>query len=64
MAQLPQDDQKWQDYKLDFDKRYTEEEEITRYQTWKKAVAEIDLHNAQYEKTFTQGINQFTDMTD
>jgi len=57
-------DQAWEDYKLQFDRRYTEEEDKVRYAIWKKAVAEIDAHNAQYEKTFTQGINQFTDMTD
>jgi len=57
-------DQEWEDYKLEFDKRYTAEEEESKYQTWKKAVAEINLHNAQYDRTFEQGINQFTDMTD
>jgi len=57
-------DEKWENYKLQFNKQYTAEEEESRYQTWKKATTEIDIHNAQYDKTFEQGVNQFTDMTD
>jgi len=65
MAQGPHKDQRWEDYKLEFDKHYaTPEEEEKRYTIWKQAVAEIDLHNAQYEKTFEQEVNQFADMTD
>jgi len=59
-----QEDAEWQSYKQQFGKQYTAEEEGTRYQIWKQAVTEINLHNAQYDKTFEQGINQFTDMTD
>jgi len=65
MAQGPHKDQRWEDYKLEFDKHYASpEEEEKRYAVWKQAVAEIDLHNAQYEKTFEQEVNQFADMTD
>jgi cathepsin L len=60
----PQDDLKWQDYKLEFNKHYAEGEEETRYNTWKKAVSEVELHNAKYDESFKQGINQFSDMTD
>jgi len=61
----PADDLKWQDYKLEFGKVYSsEEEEATRYETWKENVMEIELHNADYTQTFKQGQNEFTDMTD
>merc|ERR1712212_11024 len=64
LAQRPEEDAAWQSYKQQFGKQYTAEEEGTRYQIWKQAVTEINLHNALYDKTFEQGINQFTDMTD
>merc|ERR1711890_117582 len=60
----PSDDQAWQDYKLEFGKVYTEGEEAARYAAWKSNMETIDLHNAQYEKTYTQGPSEFTDMTD
>jgi len=58
------DDQAWQDYKLQFGKVYTEEEDAIRYETWRKTVEEIEMHNSEYSKTYTQGVNQFTDMSD
>merc|ERR1712080_595116 len=60
----PSDDQAWQDYKLEFGKVYTEEEDASRHATWKSNLEGMAVHNAQYEKTYTQGPNEFSDMTD
>jgi cathepsin L len=57
-------DQAWEDYKLEFDKHYTAEEETTRYANWKKVVAEVGLHNAMYGSEFTQAVNELSDLTD
>merc|ERR1711936_533779 len=39
-------DQAWEDYKLEYNKHYTAEEEPIRYANWQKEVAEVELHNA------------------
>jgi len=57
-------DQAWEDYKLQFDKRYTAEEEAMRYANWKKTTEEVELHNAQYSHEFTQAVNELSDLTD
>jgi len=57
-------DQAWEDYKLEFGKVYTAEEDAAKYATWKVNVNGIVLHNALYGDTYKQGVNQFTDMTD
>merc|ERR1711962_230572 len=57
-------DQAWDDYKLEFDKHYTPEEEAHRYANWKKDVEEVTLHNALYGEDFTQAVNELSDLTD
>jgi len=57
-------DQAWDDYKLEFDKHYTPEEEALRYANWKKDVEEVTLHNALYGEDFTQAVNELSDLTD
>merc|ERR1712033_141407 len=57
-------DDAWEDYKLQFDKRYTAEEEALRYANWKKTTEEVELHNAQYSHEFTQAVNELSDLTD
>merc|ERR1712072_18376 len=57
-------DQAWEDYKLDFDKHYTAEEEAMRYANWKKDTEEVAFHNAMYGSEFTQAVNDFSDLTD
>merc|ERR1712198_717499 len=57
-------DQAWEDYKLEFNKIYTPEEEPMRYANWKRTTEEVELHNAQYEKEFTQAVNALSDLTD
>merc|ERR1712062_878457 len=57
-------DQAWEDYKLEYNKHYTAEEELTRYTNWKKSVEEVTLHNAAYGHEFTTGINDMSDLTE
>jgi len=57
-------DQAWEDYKLEFNKHYTADEEIARYATWKVATEEVDLHNAAFGNEFTTAVNEFSDLTD
>merc|ERR1711936_992917 len=53
-------DQAWEDYKLEYNKHYTAEEEPIRYANWQKEVAEVELHNAmngeEYEQIYLQGL--------
>jgi len=62
-AQGPHD-QAWEDYKLEFDKHYTAEEEPMRYANWKKDTEEVQLHNAMFGNEFTQAVNHLSDLTD
>merc|ERR1712126_200461 len=57
-------DQAWEDYKLEFDKHYTPEEEAMRYANWKKDSEEVLLHNAMFGHEFTQAVNFLSDLTD
>lgn len=59
-------DPAWEQYKLEFGKVYNDEEDTTRYETWKKNMADIEFHNSNYadDHGYTQGMNQFTDMTE
>merc|ERR1712002_1129993 len=57
-------DQAWEDYKLEFNKHYTAEEEPVRYANWKKDTEEVGLHNAMFANEFTQGVNELSDLTD
>merc|ERR1719228_77870 len=53
----------WEDWKLEYGKVYSAEEEPARYATWLTSKEEIDLHNADYEQTYTVGLNEWSDMT-
>merc|ERR1711962_71127 len=57
-------DQAWEDYKLEFDKHYTADEEPARYANWKKDAEEVLLHNGMYGNEFTQAVNEMSDLTD
>merc|ERR1711970_930535 len=57
-------DQAWEDYKLEFNKHYTAEEEPVRYANWKKDTEEVGLHNAMFANEFTQGVNELSDLSD
>ena len=59
-------DERLQFYKFQdrFKKFYdTEEEEEGRFHVFRENLRDIILHNLDNNKTFTKGINQFTDMT-
>merc|ERR1711970_1191824 len=57
-------DQAWEDYKLEFNKHYTAEEEAVRYANWKIDTKEVELHNAMYGNDFTQAVNELSDLSD
>jgi len=57
-------DEAWEAYKLEYGKVYTAEEDVIKYATWQNNMAAINLHNSQFGNTYTQGMSQFTDMTD
>merc|ERR1712018_429425 len=61
-AQGPHDNA-WEDWKLEYGKVYSAEEELTRYGIWLKSKEDVDLHNADYEQTYTVGLNEWSDMT-
>merc|ERR1711962_1888909 len=56
-------DQAWEDYKLEFDKHYTADEEPARYANWKQNAEEVLLHNAMYGNEFTQAVNEMSDLS-
>merc|ERR1711872_412432 len=56
-------DQAWEDYKLEFNKHYTAEEEAVRYANWKKDTEEVGLHNAMFGNGFSQAVNELSDLT-
>jgi len=59
-------DPKWTAYKEKFNKNYTPEEDLTRYNIYLKTMEEINAHNAranQNLETFFQGETTHTDMT-
>ena len=64
-AGSPSHDERWEAYKVKFGKQYSPDEEVVRYARWKQTVHEVELHNSQYANSigYTQGINQFSDMT-
>jgi len=57
-------DQAWEDYKLEYNKHYTAEEEPIRYANWQKEVAEVELHNAMNGEDFTQAVNEMSDLSE
>merc|ERR1711931_182144 len=57
-------DQAWEDYKLEFNKHYTAEEEPVRYANWKKETEEVGLHNAMFGNDFTQAVNELSDLSE
>ena len=61
----PIEDPSWESYKTEFNKVYADDlEEERRYDIWKRAAEQVELHNADYASTYTQGLNQFSDMSD
>ena len=63
-----QNDQKWIQYKKDFDKTYLDaSEEIKRYSIFKEKDQNMKIHNEKYkqgEVPYTMGHNQFSDQSE
>jgi len=57
-------DSDWLEYKRKYNKVYNEDEEPIRYAIWKKNDEDIVMHNARFDATYTQGHNQYSDLTD
>jgi len=55
----------FEDFKLEFNRKYKDEvEEHMRRKIFEKRVAKIHKHNSDNTKTWREGVNKFTDMTD
>merc|ERR1711910_123119 len=63
-AQGPLNDQAWQDYKLEYNKHYNADQELTKYAIWRKEVDNVNTHNAAFGNGFKTEINEFSDLTD
>jgi hypothetical protein len=50
-------------FKLQFNKKYQVEEEAFRFKIFKQNINKINQHNSDSTQTFLMGVNQFTDMT-
>jgi len=50
-------------YAATFGKVYNGDEAATREAIYNTAIAEMTAHNADETQTYTQGVNQFTDLT-
>ncbi|XP_036043941.1 protein CTLA-2-beta-like [Onychomys torridus] len=62
----PSLDAEWEEWKMNFKKSYSPDEEGHRRAVWEKNKKFIEKHNADYEqgKTgFSMGLNGFSDMT-
>ncbi|XP_070504509.1 cathepsin L-like proteinase [Chironomus tepperi] len=60
-------EKKWNDYKLEHNKNYSETEDAERFEIFKKTLARIEEHNAKYEKgetTYKMGLNHMSDWKD
>ncbi|XP_028749503.1 protein CTLA-2-beta-like isoform X1 [Peromyscus leucopus] len=63
----PSLDAEWEEWKMNFKKSYSPDEEGHRRAMWEKNKKIVDNHNADYEQgktSFTMGLNGFSDMTD
>ncbi|XP_078280219.1 digestive cysteine proteinase 2-like [Rhinoraja longicauda] len=59
-------DEKWENWKLQYNRQYAECEETNRRLIWESAMSYIEQHNQEYamgKHTFTVGMNQFGDLT-
>ncbi|XP_059494450.1 procathepsin L-like [Stegostoma tigrinum] len=59
-------DEDWRNWKLEYEKQYTEDEETYRRMVWEDNMRYIEQHNLEHsmgKHTFTVGMNQFGDLT-
>ncbi|XP_052583938.1 protein CTLA-2-beta-like isoform X1 [Peromyscus californicus insignis] len=62
----PSLDAEWEEWKMNFKKSYSPDEEGHRRAVWEKNKKFIENHNADYEQgktSFSMGLNGFSDMT-
>ncbi|KAL1784234.1 cathepsin J [Sigmodon hispidus] len=62
----PNLDAEWEEWKMEFERTYSPEEEVHRRAVWEKNKEFIDKHNADYEQgktSFSLGLNDFADKT-
>merc|ERR1712010_439952 len=52
----------WNNFKLQHSKLYSEEEDVSRMNIWKKNVAMVEKHNSE-DHSYTMAINKFSDWT-
>ncbi|KAM4580829.1 protein CTLA-2-alpha-like [Odontesthes bonariensis] len=61
-------DEQWKQWKIKFNKEYkSPDEEVKRRDIWEENKLRVEAHNreaAQGKHTYTQGLNQFSDMTE
>lgn len=60
------EDDQWKEYKLQYNKVYTEDEETHHKKIFNQNLIEITFHNLRYldhQETYKKGINQFTDQS-
>lgn len=58
--------EKWEEFKLEYNKVYQFSEEAMRKEIFAKNLEDVDSHNKRFlagEETYEKGINQFSDMT-
>ncbi|CAH1101021.1 unnamed protein product [Psylliodes chrysocephalus] len=61
-----EDHKQFEEFKKNFNKQYTPEEEKTRFQNFQKTLRHIEENNAKFAKgevSHTEGINQFSDLS-
>ena len=55
--------QAYEQWKIDFGAHYDEETDLYRRLIFKENLEKIDTHNADPERTYDMGVNQFTALT-
>ncbi|XP_069784638.1 cathepsin K-like isoform X2 [Narcine bancroftii] len=59
-------DEEWENWKVKFNKQYSQDEETNRRTIWENALKFIEQHNREYamgKHTYTVAMNQFGDLT-
>ncbi|XP_052013158.1 protein CTLA-2-alpha-like isoform X2 [Apodemus sylvaticus] len=59
-------DSEWKEWKMEFAKTYSPDEEAHRRAVWEENKKKIEAHNADYEQgktSFSMGLNEFSDLT-
>ncbi|CAH6796006.1 Ctla2a [Phodopus roborovskii] len=62
----PSLDAEWEEWKTKFEKSYSPDEEKYRRSVWEEEKKKIEEHNSEYEQgktSFSEGLNEFSDMT-